>query len=34
MDRENVENDTKTVVWTENILSVFKVTRGLVWTGP
>ena len=22
-DGENIENDTKTIVWTENILSVF-----------
>ena len=36
---ENIENDTKTKVWTENILSVFGTKTqfsnlsGLVWTG-
>ena len=40
MDGENIENDTKTIVWTENILSVFGAKTpfsnlsGLVWTGP
>ena len=24
MDAENIENDIKTIVWTENILSVFE----------
>ena len=28
VDGEIIENDTKTIVWTENILS------GVVWTGP
>ena len=26
MDGENIENDTKTIEWTENILSVFGAT--------
>ena len=40
MDGEIIENDTKTIVWTENILSVFGAktpfsnVSGLVWTGP
>ena len=40
MDGENTENDMKTIVWTENILSVFGTKTpfsnlsGLVWTGP
>ena len=39
MDGEHIENDTKTIVWTENILSVsgaktpFSNLSGLVWTG-
>ena len=27
VDGEIIENDTKTIVWTENILSVFKFIR-------
>ena len=40
VDGEIIENDTKTIVWTENILSVFGAKTpfsnlsGLVWTGP
>ena len=40
VDGEIIENDTKTIVWTENILSVFgaktpfSIISGLVWTGP
>ena len=40
VDGEIIENDTKTIVWTENILSVFGAKTpfsnlsGLVWTRP
>ena len=40
VDGEIIENDTKTIVWTENILFVFGAKTpfsnlsGLVWTGP
>ena len=40
MDGEIIENDTKTIVWTENILFVFGAKTpfsnlsGLVWMGP
>ena len=40
MDAENIENDTKTILWMENILSVFRAKTpfsnlsGLVWMGP
>ena len=40
VDGENIENDTKTILWTENILSVFGAKTpfsnlsGLEWTGP
>ena len=39
MDGENVENDIKTIVWTENILFVFGAKApfsksGLVWMKP
>ena len=40
VDDENIENDSKTIVWTENILSAFGAktpfsnVSGLVWTGP
>ena len=40
MDSENIVNDTKTIVRTENILSVFGAKTpfsnlsGLMWTGP
>ena len=40
MDGGNIENDTKTIVWTENISSVFGAKTpfpnlsGLVSTGP
>ena len=40
MGSEIIKNDTKTIVWAENILSVFGAKTsfsslsGLVWTGP
>ena len=40
VDGEIIKNDTKTILWTENILFVFEVKTpfsnlsGLVWTGP
>ena len=41
MDGEINDNDTKSIVWTENILSIFgaktpftNYLSGLVWTGP
>ena len=40
VDGEHIENDTNTIVWTENILFVFGSKTpssnlfGLVWTGP
>ena len=40
VDGENIENDTKTIMWTENTSSVFGANApfsnlsGLEWTGP